>query len=312
MKCLRYDKGMRNDLKDHTEKKEAGTNNNPHMVHFISDKAGQVTVCPFSGWDASVFHILDRCGLSCAIAKEKTILIKPNLVEAKAPPVTTPVGLVEAIIRYLRQKHPDIAVIVGEGAGASHYDTWHAFARLGYTELAARCSVELVDLNEAGLVRHAKKKCRRFPEIYLPRLLFDSFLISVPVLKAHTLAGVTLTMKNMMGVAPPSHYQQGGPWKKASFHKGIHEALLDLNRYRCPDFTLLDATVGMQKAHLWGPHCDPPPNLLAASYDPVSIDAYGTRLLGRNWQDIEYIRMAHGELGLAEPLAIIHAEGEHD
>ena len=99
--------------------------------------------------------------------------------------------------------------------------------------------------------------------MYLPELLFNSFLISVPVLKAHSLAEVTLTMKNMLGCAPPHHYQCGGRWKKSAFHEQIQEAVLDLNRYRTPDFTVLDATVGMSEAHVWGAHCQPPCQRLA-------------------------------------------------
>ena len=161
-----------------------------------------------------------------------------------------------------------------------------------------------MDLNDAPLVHMQKKNCKRLPEMYLPKIVFESFLISVPVLKAHSLAGATLTMKNMIGLAPPAHYQQGGHWKKASFHQKIQEAVFDLNRYRTPDFTLLDATIGMQEAHLWGPTCNPPPNRLAAAYDPVAIDSYGCRLLGINWNSIGHIAMAHAKLGTAEPITV--------
>jgi len=115
---------------------------------------------------------------------------------------------------------------------------------------------------------------------------------------------VTLTMKNMMGLAPPQHYCAGS-WKKSAFHDRIQDAVADLNRYRTPDFTLLDASVGMAKAHLWGPTCDPPVKRLAAGFDPVALDAYGTMLLKRRWQDIGHIRSLHGELGQADPLEII-------
>jgi hypothetical protein len=36
----------------------------------------------------------------------------------------------------------------------------------------------------------------------------------------------------------------------------------------------------------------------------VAIDAYGTSLLKRSWQDIGHIRMANKILGCAEPLEI--------
>ena len=135
--------------------------------------------------------------------------------------------------------------------------------------------------------------------------------ISVRVRRGETLVvigesgcGKTVMLKNMIGLAPPAHYRQGGPWKKASFHQGIQEAVFDLNRYRTPDFTLLDATIGMQKAHLWGPTCNPPPNRLAVSYDPVAIDSYGCRLLKIKWDTIGHIAMAHDTLGAAEPLMV--------
>lgn len=256
-------------------------------------------------WQTGTDRLLSAAGLKDGIGDAKTVLIKPNLVEALDPPITTPVTLVEAIIGYLRRELPQVRISVGEGTGSTSYDTFHCFDELGYTEMAGRCGVELIDLNEESLVRHARADCTRWPEMYLPLLLDEVFLLSVPVLKAHSLSGVTLTMKNMMGCAPPSHYQQGGHWGKSSFHRRIHEAVLDLNRYRCADFTLLDATVGMAQAHLWGPECDPPVGRLAASWDPVAIDSYGCSLLGKSYQKIAHIRGGHGQLGRAEPLDII-------
>ena len=74
------------------------------------------------------------------------------------------------------------------------------------------------------------------------------------------------------------------------FHTRLEEAIADLNRYRTPDFTVLDAVEGMATAHLWGPKCDPPPNKLAASAVPVEIDRWGTELLGFDWREIPHIK----------------------
>ena len=79
----------------------------------------------------------------------------------------------------------------------------------------------------------------------------------------------------------------------------------DLNRYRTPDFTILDATIGMAESHLWGRTCDPPINIVAAGYDPVAMDAYGAGLLGKDWRHINHIADVHQELGQAEHLQII-------
>lgn len=266
---------------------------------------GKVFCIEYDNWDTSVQKIFDAAKLAEIIPQNRPVLLKPNLVEALLPPVTTPVQLVEAIVDYLHGARPELKIIIGEGTGAMEYDTWHAFEKLGYVALAARKKVELVDLNESPLVEKSRSDCKRWPQMYLPELVYDSYLVSVPMLKAHTLAGVTLTMKNMMGAAPPSHYRQGGHWKKSAFHDRMQDSVFDLNRYRTPDFTLIDATKGMSQAHLWGPVCDPPPNKLIAGYDPVAVDAYGAALLDRNWRDIEHIRMAHEELGIAEPLEAV-------
>lgn len=260
-------------------------------------------------WKESVATLLDAASLGAKLRDKERVIVKPNLVEALEPPVTTPVDLVSAIVEYIQTNVPDIEVIVADGSGSLDYDTAHVFAELGYGELAKKLGVELIDLNNEESVRLEIAGLKRWPEFYLPKIVMESFLISVPVLKAHTLAGVTLTMKNMIGLAPPERYQQGGHWRKSSFHTGIDEAVFELNQYRTPDFTVLDATIGMSEAHLWGAHLDPPPGLVAASADPVKIDAWGAGLLKRNWQDVGHIRLANGVLGEAEPNEPVFVEG---
>lgn len=267
---------------------------------------GKIVTTGFKDDYETLCRLLDASTLGeCLAGKSAPVLIKPNLVEALEPPITTPVSLVEHLVTYFQEKHPSLDLIIGEGTGAIGYDTFHCFESLGYREMASRKKVELIDLNIEPLIRLENKKCSRWPEIYLPRIVQETFILSVPVLKAHSLADVTLTMKNMMGFAPPAHYQSGNSWGKSAFHTDIHEAIYDLNRYRKPDFTLLDASVGMAQAHLWGPTCDPPVCKLAVSDDAVAIDSYGTALLGRKWQNIQHICLSHTNLGLAAPLDVL-------
>ena len=269
------------------------------------EKDSSVFISHYSTWSKTIGPLLKKAQLSEALRAKDRVLIMPNLVEILQPPITTPVGIIEEIVNCIQADLPHIAILIGEGSGALEYTTMDTFDALGYLSMAREKGVTLIDLNEAPLTHFRNSKCRRWPEMHLPEILFDVFLISVPVLKAHSLAGVTLTMKNMMGAVPPKYYQQGGHWKKASFHQNIQEAVFDLNQYRTPDFTVLDATVGMQEAHLWGPTCNPPHNIVAASFDPVAIDSYGTNLLKRRWQDIGHIKMADGILGSASPLEVV-------
>ncbi|MDH5559335.1 MAG: DUF362 domain-containing protein [Deltaproteobacteria bacterium] len=258
-----------------------------------------------TNWKDAATKLLDAAGLFERIQSHNKILLKPNLVTNDPPPITTPPELIEAIILYLWQKGCKSEIIVADGTAMPSLSTKEVFRQLGYNRLSKDYGVILKDLDTEPLMLKKNPACKRWPEIYLPKIVFESFLISVPVLKAHSFSGVTLTMKNMMGLPPSKHYQRGGSWKKSAFHHRIEEAIFDLNRHRSPDFTMMDATVGMKDAHLWGETLKPPPNLLLASYDPVAIDAYGAKILSRNWKDIGHIRKADGILGKIEGLSLV-------
>jgi uncharacterized protein (DUF362 family) len=269
----------------------------------VVKEAGVVWSSSLLSYRETLPQLLDAAGLVDDLEGSDTIVIKPNLVEALDPPITTHVDLAEALVDYLQTHRPDVRIIIGEGTGSLEYDTFRCFRSLGYARLAGRAKVELVDLNIEPCRHLVNPACTRWPDLYLPELLFNCYLISVPVLKAHSMCRVTLTMKNMMGCAPPAHYHAGG-WGKSAFHRRLDEAIFDLNRYRTADFSIIDAAVGMARAHLWGPTCEPPIQKILAGYDPVAIDAHGAELLGRRWQSIGHIRMADGTLGTAQPLDI--------
>jgi uncharacterized protein (DUF362 family) len=127
--------------------------------------------------------------------------------------------------------------------------------------------------------------------MHLPEIAFTHTIISVPVLKAHSLAGITGTLKNMLGFAPPAHYSgRYGGWKKAVFHGRMQQSIVDLNRYIAPDLTIMDASVGMAEYHLGGPECDPPVARIVAGCNPWAVDRAAARLLGLDWRDIGHVR----------------------
>ncbi len=129
-----------------------------------------------------------------------------------------------------------------------------------------------------------------FPEMYLPEILFTHYLVSVPVLKAHSFSKITGTLKNMIGAAPPKHYSgKYGSWKKAVFHGDMHASITELNLYRTPDLSLMDATIGLPEFHLGGRQCDPPMNKLIAGFDPLEVDRKAAELLGFDWHGINHL-----------------------
>lgn len=249
----------------------------------------QIARVEFVSYRESIAEVLDAIGAARVLERQSAVLIKPNLINASSFPITTAPQCVDAIIEYVRSRSR-ATIVIGEGCGDPRLETAEVFERLGYRELAARRGVDLVDLNQAPCEELRNESCPVFPRMYLPKLALSHFLVSVPVLKAHSLAKITGTLKNMIGLAPPKHYSgQYGTWKKAVFHKRIQQAIIDLNRYRTPDLSLLDATVGMPDFHLGGAHCDPPLNTLVAGFNPADVDREGARLLGLEWTSVSHL-----------------------
>ena len=257
----------------------------------------KVATVQFRDYASSVAEALDAVGAAEVLSAQSKIILKPNLINDSPPPVTTPVNCVEAVVDYCRTI-ADAEIVVAEGCG--ELDTDKAFAKLGYEELSSRKGVQLVDLDREDTVDLHNPSLGYLPEFHMPRAMTSGFLISIPVLKAHSMAKVTLSLKNMVGIAPARHYCASA-YRKSALHgrnnRELHRYIVELNQYRKPDLTVLDATVGMAEAHLWGRRCKPPVNRILASFDPVAIDAAGAGLLGFDWRKIDHIRLADGVLG---------------
>jgi uncharacterized protein (DUF362 family) len=247
-----------------------------------------LSVVKFKSYAKSVAEALDGLAASKMLAGKKTIVIKPNLICNAMPPVTTPARCCEAIVEYIRACSA-AKIIIAEGCGDPANETTELFDVLGYTKMAAKLGIELVDLNTAPLKRLRNKSATVFPEMYLPEILFECFLISVPVLKAHSISTITGSMKNMLGCAPPSHYGRGGHWKKAAFHAHMHRSIVELNRYRSPDLSVMDATVGLAEFHLGGRRCNPAVKKIIAGYSALEVDRKAADFLGLSWKSIGHL-----------------------
>ncbi len=250
----------------------------------------KISTREFSSYKESIAQALDEIDAGEVLAKEGKILIKPNLVNASPFPVTTPVECCEAIIEYIRACS-DAEIVVAEGCGDAVLETGQIFSKLGYDELVGKHNVSLLDLNHAPLVKKHNPNCRVFPDMMLPEIAFSHYIISVPVLKAHSLATITGALKNMMGFAPPKYYSGShGTWKKAVFHNQMHQSIDDLCCYIRPDLSVVDASVGLADFHLGGNECHPPVNKIIAGFDALEVDRTSALLLGIDWRDVPHLR----------------------
>ena len=259
----------------------------------------QVAKVQFTSYGHSIPQALDLIGAAERLPRDGLIILKPNLTNSSPPPVTTSIGAVEAVYRYCRA-HTEAEIVIGEGSGSGR--THDVYAALGYTDFAKREGIRLVDFNEAETVVLENRQALQLKKFHLPRVAQKAFLISIPVLKDHSFTKTTIAMKNMIGLAPASHY--AGTWNKAKLHSpSPDDSVVDVCLYKKPDLSVVDASVALTGGHLAGKK--KAVNLILAGFDPVAVDAVGSQLLGHEPGWVHYLTAAEGRLGTMKDIEIV-------
>ena len=259
----------------------------------------KVAKVKFVDYQASVTRALDLIGAASGLPSSGLVIIKPNLTNADGPPVTTNVAAAEAVYKYCKA-NCKAEIVVGEGCGSG--TTAQCYRANGYTSLAEKNGIRLIDFNSEDIVLLENDKAFQLKQFYMPKIVQDAFVISLPILKDHSFTKTTVTMKNMFGIAPEPYYS--GSWNKSQLHTpSTHKSVVDICLYKKPDLGIVDAVVGLTGMHLSGK----PVNLglILASFDPVAVDAIGSELLGHNPRKIEYLRLSNGLLGSMDKIEIL-------
>jgi len=226
--------------------------------------------------------------------KGKRVLLKPNLVGADPLGVTNTHPAVIAAARESLLRLGAAQVLIGEGP-AMDRDTEAILESIGLRHYTGSLSNVFVDLNVDDVEKVLlPTSASRLRELYLPKAVLSAdFIISMPKLKTHHWAGVTLSLKNMFGIVPGSCYG----WPKNVLHwAGIDSAILDINAAVRPDFAIVDGIVGMQGN---GPLQGEPKNsgVVIIGDDPVAVDATCCRVMGLLPAKVKYLVQAGSLLG---------------
>jgi len=220
--------------------------------------------------------------------KDETILIKPNCVTDDLPStgITVDPVIVAGIVAYL-QEHGFNNIIVGEG-GMTIYDMPSVFEKVGLIGALRPYGIVPVDLNSDEMVEVTIDGATALKKVTVAKTYLQAdAIISVSKLKVHSLADVTLCMKNMMGGLNP----------KNIMHSRIHEKIVDLNRRFAPRLSIIDGIVG-NLCH--ETICSPEEfDVIVGGTDVVAVDSVGAHLLGYVPEDVEYLVRA-GDAGLGE------------
>ncbi|MHC4116243.1 MAG: DUF362 domain-containing protein [Planctomycetota bacterium] len=259
----------------------------------------RVAKVKFTDYDRSIAEALDLIGAAERLPAAGLIIIKPNLTNSSPPPVTTSVGAAEAVYQYCKA-HTKAEIAVGEGAGSGV--TANVFAALGYTDLASRHGLELIDFNDAETILLKDKDALQLKQFHMPRVVQGAFVISLPVLKDHSFTATTIAMKNMFGIAPATFY--AGGWNKAKLHSpSTDKSVVDICRYKKPDLSVVDASVALAGMHLSG--TPKKLGLILASFDCVAVDTVGSELLGHNPKKLPYLTLSDGLHGQMDNIEIV-------
>ncbi len=130
------------------------------------------------------------------------------------------------------------------------------------------------------------RKC----EIYNDVLQAD-VLIDVPVAKHHSLARLTMGMKNLLGVIR----------NRSAIHRDLGQRIADLTSRVTPTLTVIDAVRILTAHGPTGGNLDDVKKLdtLIASPDIVAADSYGATLFGMQPNDLAYVQAA-AAMGLGQ------------
>ena len=231
----------------------------------------------------------------------KRVLLKPNLVEYERDTVinTHPSVIGAAIEAFLKLGAKEVKV--GEGPGHRR-DTDGLLLASGLYPFLKDTKTQFVDLNLDDIRRvPLQSDFMGIDSLYFAdSVLQADLLVSMPKLKTHHWAGMTLSMKNLFGIVPGLKYG----WPKNFLHwHGIYESIIDINSTIRSHFAIVDGIVGMEgNGPIQG--APKPVGVLVFGDDPVAVDATCVRVAGFNPEKIEYLRRAGDFLGNLEEAQI--------
>ncbi len=236
-----------------------------------------VTLLAMSGYgrdmEKEIAAVMSRDGL---VLKGKKVLLKPNFVEthAERPINTNPAVIASVAHACLRLGAAEVAV--GEASGHRR-DPWFSVLNPMLRDVLDR-KVRCLDMNHGDAVQTPNKGgLTGLPQFYLARPVAEAdVLISLPKMKTHHWAGVTLCLKNLFGTLPGIYYG----WPKNVLHfKGIERSILDLARTVKVHYNVIDGVVGMEGD---GPIMGKakPVGVLILSPFSLAADATAARIMG--------------------------------
>lgn len=227
----------------------------------------------FASYKDTIPRLLKLIKLDQELVKHNKIVLKPFLRNSDSD--NTQAEFVEAILQYCMQhKRPEAQILIAEGSDGE--DTTLLFDSLGYKNLAEKYSVGLVDLNNTEVQEIQDGEFLKFSSIYYPKILSDSFIISLPKLHEDEELEVVASLSNMIGAFPAAYYKGFFSRNKSKIRKWpMKYTLHDIIKCKMPNLAIIDAS---HKGFL-------------VIGKPLAADKHAAKILGREWRAISHLKL---------------------
>lgn len=229
-------------------------------------------------------------GMQSFVPKGANVVVKPNICVAYHTyeyAATTNPWLVGALVKMAFEAGAASVQVFDYPFGGSADE---AYARSGIEEQVKANGGQMMPMPSFKYVMTDipqgvnLKKIKAFQDA-----LQADVLIDVPIAKHHSEAGLTLGMKNLMGLV----------LDRGAIHVNLGQRIADLTTLFRPKLTVVDAIRILTKHGPSGGNLNDVKKLdtLIVSPDIVAADSYATTLFGLQPDDIEYITAA-AKMGL--------------
>jgi uncharacterized protein (DUF362 family) len=246
---------------------------------------------------SQVEAMLDNLGsIGDIVRSGSKVVIKTNLTGGnnfQAPDGFTPTETYAT--------HPEVVRAIGElarDAGASElyiveavYDD-QSYPGWGYVDIAKELNATLIDLNKPDPYTDFATASVGADFYFIENFICNRILteadafISVAKMKCHYNAGITLSMKNLVGMVPYTYYRENdSDWWRSALHSGDTKArlpriILDLNRARPIHLGVIDGVMTGEGGEApRGTFKAVQPGVLVAGKNPVATDAVSAAVM---------------------------------
>ena len=188
------------------------------------------------------------------------------------------------------------------------------FDTLGYTDMARTLDVPLINLHTGDMATVALPDGFVYNNLTLHRSLTEiDMLCSVPMMKTHVLGGVTLGLKNLIGLYPGAAYgsvrslvhDQGVELESS----GVAAVTVDMVRANKLGLVVIDGSMAMEGN---GPSLGDPVqmDLIIAGTNPLATDMVAASIMGFSPEEIPTFQWANTAGMAPQGLSQIEIRGE--